>query len=76
MPTYLYVPADQDTDEVFELRQAISEPPYETHPDTGRPIRRVITGGLGPLVAKRAAAPAADQGLDTGDCHGPSCSCC
>ncbi|MBX3147949.1 MAG: hypothetical protein KF785_14385 [Gemmatimonadales bacterium] len=73
MPTYLYAPADGTTDEVFELRQAISDPPYASHPETGQPIRRVITGGLGPLVGKRAAVPPPDT--DPGGCNGPTCAC-
>ncbi len=76
MPTYQYIAADGPADEVFELRQGISDPPFDSHPDTGRPIRRVITGGLGPLVAKRAAVPPPDPGPDAAGCNGPSCACC
>lgn len=74
MPTYQYVAADGATDEVFELRQGISEPPFESHPDTGRPIQRVITGGLGPLVGKRVGPPPEPE--SDGGCNGPSCACC
>lgn len=37
----------EDEVERFEWRQGISEPALEHHPETGAPVRRVVTGGLG-----------------------------
>ena len=31
--------------ERFEIRQSMMDDALDTHPDTGKPIRRVITGG-------------------------------
>jgi len=43
MPTYVYeiVHADGSGGERFEVLQAMSDPPLESHPETGRPVRRV-----------------------------------
>lgn len=48
MATYVYetIPASADEPvEQFEIRQSMMDDALETHPDTGKPIRRVITGG-------------------------------
>ena len=50
MITYVYetVPATPDEkSERFEWRQSIREPALENHPETGAPVRRVVSGGLG-----------------------------
>lgn len=49
MPTYVYesIPADGEAPERFEVVQGMSEKPLAVHPETGEPVRRVITGGLG-----------------------------
>ena len=50
MPTYVYetIPASpEETAERFEIRQGMTEDALERHPESGVPIRRVITGGLG-----------------------------
>ncbi|MCH1504086.1 MAG: zinc ribbon domain-containing protein [Verrucomicrobiaceae bacterium] len=48
MATYVYesVPGAADEPvERFEIRQSMMDDALDTHPDTGKPIRRVITGG-------------------------------
>ena len=48
MATYVYesIPGSADeTVERFEIRQSMMDEALDTHPDTGKPIRRVITGG-------------------------------
>lgn len=58
MPTYTYetIPAQpEDPVERFEIRQSMADEPLATHPETGKPIRRVITGGLGYLNVSRNA---------------------
>jgi len=46
MPTYVYevVNPDGSGGDRFELLQSMAEPALETHPETGAPVRRVITG--------------------------------
>lgn len=59
MTTYVYetIPRDPDESPVrFEVRQRMSDPPLERHPDTGQPVRRVVSGGMG-ILQKGAAAP-------------------
>jgi hypothetical protein len=65
MATYVYETIPRDAGEMprrFEVVQSMKEAPLERHPDTGEPVRRVITGGYGLMgVGGRtpAAAPAA-----------------
>ncbi len=44
MPTYVYqvIEDDGSEGEVFEVVQRMSEPALETHPETGKPVRRLI----------------------------------
>ena len=72
MPTYLYetVPDRGATAERFEIRQPMSDPPLDEHPVTGAAIRRVISGGLGPLTARTGNAPE-----PSGGCGPESCGC-
>ena len=58
MPTYVYETAD-GADPVlrFELRQAFGDKPLEIDPETGRPLRRVISGGYGTIVRGSYAGP-------------------
>lgn len=54
MPTYLYqtIPTEIGRQpRRFEVRQAISDAPLLTDPESGDPVERIITGGRGPLVA-------------------------
>lgn len=44
MPTYEYKRKDGTT---FEIRQGINEEPLTECPDTGQPVKRVISGGAG-----------------------------
>jgi len=73
MPTYVYqtIPTEPGrAPRRFEMRQAISEAPLLTDPETGDPVERVITGGRGPLVAPTGGT----EPTVTGGC-GPSCGC-
>ena len=74
MPIYVYetIPARPgDEPRRFELQQRMADAPLKTDPETGLPVRRVITGGL--EIPRGSAAPKA---APTGHRHGPSCSCC
>lgn len=55
----------------FEVRQSMNEPPLKADPQTGEPVRRVISGGFG-FVAQKAAAPSKSGGSTCG----PQCACC
>lgn len=50
MATYVYetIPTNPDaTPRRFEVQQKMSDPPLKTDPQTGEPVRRIITGGSG-----------------------------
>ena len=51
MPTYVYETAD-DAEPVirFEFRQSFGDKPLELDPQTGRRVRRIISGGYGTIV--------------------------
>ena len=74
MTTYIYetvplIPGVEPTR--YELPQAMREAPLTRHPDTGEPIRRVITGGYGLMgVGDRKTAPTA-----AAHCCGAQCGC-
>ncbi len=50
MPTYVYeiINDDGSPGEFFEVVQKMADPPLETHPETGRPVRRVIQAPIIP----------------------------
>jgi predicted nucleic acid-binding Zn ribbon protein len=71
--TYLYetIPAKEGgKTRQFEIKQSIKDAALTKHPDTGEPIRRVISGGWG-LMGKKAERPPAGGGGHR--CHGPGC---
>lgn len=50
MATYIYETIPKDTagrTKRFEIQQCMTEAAHIRHPETGEPIRRVITGGFG-----------------------------
>ena len=68
MPTYVYqtIPQNEGDKPIqFEVEQRMAEKPLKTHPETGQPVERVITGGI--------ALPIASGNGD--DCCGSSCAC-
>ena len=64
MPTYVYeTVCPEGTEPVrFEVKQSMLEPALTAHPDTGVPVRRVITGGYGYVKGPNTAAPKAAGG--------------
>lgn len=75
MPTYVYetVPSDQgESIETFEVHQSMADPPLTRHPETGRPIRRVISGGFGVLTRSGSGSPAPAP-RPAGGCCGGHC---
>jgi predicted nucleic acid-binding Zn ribbon protein len=74
MPTYVYetIPkTPASTPHRFEVRQAIGDPPLTADPETGAPVRRVISGGLTTLTRKgNGGLPEPGPG-----CGPTTCSC-
>ncbi len=75
MPTYIYqtIAAEGQQTETFELRQGMSDPPLERHPESGAPVRRVISGGMGLIDTSERAVNLPQPGA----CGpgGGSCGC-
>lgn len=68
MPTYVYETIPDSASvapQRFELRQSMSEPALTRHPETGAPVRRVITGGTG-LMGGGSSSPAPSRASSGG----------
>lgn len=78
MPVYVYETIPQsaaDVSQTFELRQSMSEPCLAAHPDSGVPVRRVLSGGLATFTGGTAtAAPGRGPAYGGGGC-GSGCGC-
>ena len=92
MATYVYETIPQksgDTVVQFELQQSMRDDPLTQHPETGVPVRRIITGGYGLIGANTgrsgegsgsapsaSAPPAKEAGHShSGGCCGGACGC-
>ncbi|MBX3734889.1 MAG: zinc ribbon domain-containing protein [Verrucomicrobiae bacterium] len=67
MPTYIYETIPEKTGRKirrFEVKQSMKDAPLERDPETGLPVRRVISGGLAPLLS---------SGESNGDCGNGRC---
>ncbi len=53
----------------FEVTQSMKDEPLRFDPETGEPVRRVITGGVGVLVPGSSAAPAVRSCGSGCGCH-------
>lgn len=74
MATYTYETIPQEPGEQpvrFEIRQSMRDEPLKVHPETGVPVRRVITGGLGFIGGSKGASVAGGGGHQ----HSPGCGC-
>ena len=75
MATYVYEtipPRDDEAPRRFEVVQSMKDAPLTRHPDTGEPVRRVISGGFGIMEkagARNTPVPAASAGC------APGCAC-
>lgn len=70
MATYIYesIPASPDQPKQnFEIQQSMREAALTHHPESGVPIRRVITGGYG-LISRDAAPPPPQHSCGGGCC--------
>ena len=75
MATYIYetVPESSgDTVRRFEVKQSMKDAPLTHDPETGKPVRRVISGGLAVMTGRRGSMTAPQQH----SCRGGSCGCC
>ncbi len=73
MPTYVYetIPQHEGEQPVrFEMRQSMKDVPLSSHPETGKPVRRVPIGGTGLMGAGGSPAPS-----KTGGGCGSGCGC-
>ena len=71
MATYVYETIPQtpnDEPRQFEMQQSMMDDPLTHHPETGEPVRRLISGGLGTIGTGRKSS-----GEDC--CSGTVCSC-
>ena len=62
MATYVYetIPRSaRDAPRRFELVQSMKDAPLAQHPETGEPVKRIITGGYGLMGVTEKAAVAA-----------------
>lgn len=65
--TYETIPASPDEPvHTYELRQSMRDDAFTHHPETGEPIRRVITGGLGIMTSGKGASSAPSGGHSCG----------
>jgi predicted nucleic acid-binding Zn ribbon protein len=69
MATYVYETIPQKPGEAaerFEFVQSMKDAPFSRHPQDGRPVRRVISGGYGLMGVgvEKSAAPCS-----------PGCAC-
>lgn len=74
MPTYVYetIPSDGKTSpRRFELVQRMTDDPLRVDPETGEPVRRVVTGGIGLMTKDNADYGAG--GCSTPGVSGPCC---
>jgi hypothetical protein len=70
MATYIYETVPQKPGQKpkrFEHSQSMYDAPLTRHPETGEPVRRVISGGYG-VITQKAAPPPAPCGNPNG-CH-------
>lgn len=70
MPVYIYETTDEGPSRVFEIFQSIKDQPLAVDPETGRPVRRRITGGLEMPRGKSDPAKVPKAA------HSDSCACC
>jgi predicted nucleic acid-binding Zn ribbon protein len=72
MPTYVYETTDPAKPvRRFEVKQSMNDEPLRVDPETGEPVKRVISGGYGVHVIGSSTGPSVGT---VGGC-GPGCGC-
>ena len=78
MATYVYETTDPSKPvRRFELQQSMKDEPLRVDPETGEPVRRVISGGYG-YASKSSGAESAPNGSGggrSGGSCGSGCGC-
>ncbi|MCB1245467.1 MAG: zinc ribbon domain-containing protein [Verrucomicrobiae bacterium] len=77
MPTYVYETIPQsETEPVtrFEITQSMKDAALTHHPDSGQPVRRVISGGYGIMGTGDGPSRPPSAGGGGGGC-GSGCGC-
>jgi predicted nucleic acid-binding Zn ribbon protein len=65
--TYETIPASADEPvHTYEFSQSMRDSAFTHHPETGEPIRRVITGGLGIMTSGKGGSSASSGGHSCG----------
>ncbi|MDQ6810093.1 MAG: zinc ribbon domain-containing protein [Verrucomicrobiota bacterium] len=73
MPTYVYETTDMSKPiRRFELKQSMKDEPLTADPETGEPVKRVISGGYGVKVTGSSTGPS----VGSVGSHGSGCGCC
>jgi predicted nucleic acid-binding Zn ribbon protein len=80
MATYVYetVPSDSSRPRRrFEVKQSMKDAPLTSDPETGEPVRRVITGGYGYMGGTKSETHAHGHthSHGGGGCCGGACGC-
>ncbi len=74
MPTYVYETTGTDKPpRRFEVTQSMKDEALRVDPETGEPVRRVISGGLGVLVPGGSTGPSVGS-VGSHGC-GSGCGC-
>lgn len=76
MPTYVYetIPeGENESPERFEISQRMTDAALTHHPETGRPVRRLISGGSGFLGGTSSSAAPVSAPVSTGTSSGHQC---
>jgi predicted nucleic acid-binding Zn ribbon protein len=77
MAVYVYetIPSKEgELVRTYEIGQSMKDAALTEHPETGEPIRRVITGGLGVMTSSKGGA-SAPRSASGGHCCGGGCGC-
>ena len=75
MATYIYETTDPNRPaRRFEIQQSMKEEALTMHPETGEPIRRVITGGFG-YLSRGGSEPGNSMPPGGGHSCGSGCGC-
>jgi predicted nucleic acid-binding Zn ribbon protein len=73
MPTYVYETTGAKKRQ-FEVRQSMNDAALTKDPETGEPVRRVISGGYG-IMEKASAKKRTAQPTGGHSCCGGACGC-
>jgi len=76
MTTYVYetIPTKQGEKPVlFEIKQSMKDAALTTHPESGVPVRRVLSGGFGYMSKGGSPSKASSSGHSCGCSPGGCC---